>query len=186
MAPNKVTAMLGSFVTIVALAAVASAETPEPRRGGFFVGFGVGGGIARPDAGVDYEGGGTGSFRIGYAPMDEFTIGLESVSWVSSVNGVDWTFSVAGAGGTYYPGNTGFFGKLGVGLASIEAKVSSVSVSESGFGVLAGTGFEQRLTRKFALGIEVDYAYLNVGDDIDSASVINGNVIFNWYWSHAE
>lgn len=181
-------------VVAIALIAQAAGEVSAQRehsRHGLFVGFGLGGGAARPDSDVDFEGGLTFNLRAGYAPMDELTVGLEAATWykeveVLGVGTVDWTFSVVSAGVTYYPGNMGLFFKGGLGIATVDASFSagglSVSASESGFGLLGGGGYEFRLTEKFALGGEFDVAYLNV-DSFDSALFYGVNVMFNWYWS---
>ena len=123
---------------------------------------------------------------MGYAFSNELVLGLESFAWVSEIEGVDWTFNVVGPGVTFYPGNTGFFVKGVVGYASIEASVGNFSVSEGGFGLTAGGGYEIRLTTKFAMGLEADYSYLNLGEDLTSGSIVDGLLTFNWYWSDAQ
>jgi hypothetical protein len=93
---------------------------------------------------------------------------------------------------TFYPGNVGFFVRGGVGFGSVsfEAQLDegplagfTLNKDETGLGLLAAAGYEVRLSRKFALGPQVDYAYLFVGGDlVDSANFVNGSLQFNWYW----
>ncbi len=97
---------------------------------------------------------------------------------------------MAGPGVTYYPGNNGFFVKGAIGVGTVDAEadigIATVSTSDSGFGLITALGWEARLTRKFALGIEGIGSFLNVSDNLDGTSFIGANLIFNWYWSHAQ
>jgi len=158
-------------------------------RGGFFIGFGVGGGAATPDTDIDYEGGATANLRGGWALKDDLTLGLESSLWWKEEGGVTVTFSATTAGVTYYPGNVGFFVKAGAGLGSIELSASSggttVTATETGFALLTGVGYEHRMTTKFALGVEGNYSYLNVVDELSGTNFLGAALIFNWYWQRS-
>ena len=74
-------------------------------------------------------------------------------------------------------------GGVGVGTMEFASESGGVrfSASDDGFGFLLGTGYEWRLTRKFALGPEVDYSYANVNDDI-SLNYVNFSAGLNWYF----
>jgi len=170
--------------------AYAFAGSHPQSRNGFFIGFGLGGGNAGIKNGDNRKTGGAGIFRIGYAVKEDLVFGLESSGWTKSETdmGVDLTltFSVATFGVTYYPGNQGLYIKGGIGFASSswEAAMGNAKAtySDHGFGLLGGAGYEFRLTDKFALGPEVDFAYLNVGGVVESANFVSGHLMLNWYW----
>jgi hypothetical protein len=172
------------FVAIFALMVAGSADAGdyENNRKGFLVGFGVGGGSAKLDSDLDTESGPMGAFRIGFAVSNEVAIALESTAWSKEVDGVTITFSGAGPGVTYYPGTSGVYGKLAVGVGKVEASFGGLTFSESGSAFIGGVGYETRLTRKFALGGELDATFLSI-DGLDGTNFIGVNLMFNWYWS---
>ena len=188
--------LLTALVVAGLILTAATADATQPHdRNGFFIGFGLGGGSAsltNSDGESDSDGGGTGQFRIGGAVTPQLTLGLESASWTHTYSeaGVDftWTFSVGTFGATWFPiVDQGFFvrGGLGFGRAQADLAVGSVrvSASEGGLGLLAATGYEWRLTRKFALGPQVELTHIAIGgDEIDSITVVDGALQFNWYW----
>ncbi|NIO00859.1 MAG: autotransporter domain-containing protein [Candidatus Latescibacteria bacterium] len=169
-------------------------------RTGFFIGFGGGGGSATFQDAGSRTGGAVGNFRIGYAVAPNLTIGLESSAWLKreeyGVVGLGsatatWVFSVATFGATFFPGNNGPYIKAGVGFgtASVETEATifglgtgSLKIDDSGFGILGAVGYEARLTPKFALGPEIEFAYMNVGGDLQSANYVSGSLMFSWYW----
>jgi len=178
-------AVLALALTIPAPAM--AGQWPHEREG-IMLGFNVGGGSAGVtvlDINSDRESGFGGGGRIGYAFNPQWVLGLEGDVWTKEVDGETWTFSVGGPAGTYYPGGGGFFVRGGIGVGSIEYKVVSGSVtltaSDNGFGFLLGTGYEWRLTRKFALGPEIDYGYGKIQDDV-SLNYLNATVGLNWYF----
>ncbi len=163
----------------------------EPHaRTGFYIGFGVGAGNAGIKNGADRETGADGMFRLGWAVRHDLVIGYEGSAWTRTENqfGIDVTstFSVSVLAVTYYPNNHGIFLKAGIGFAraTLEAAQGSLKVSndDDGLGLLGALGFEWRLTRKFAMGPEVQFAYLDVGGLVDAANYIDGLLTFNWYW----
>jgi outer membrane autotransporter protein len=104
----------------------------------------------------------------------------------------DLTLSAVTFGVTYFPGNMGFFVRGGLGFASADATVAletggvfdvSGESVDTGLGILAATGYEWRLTDKFALGPQVELVYLAIdGDLVENAVVVDGSLQFNWYW----
>ena len=183
--------VIGLFVSY---SQTAIAEPKPHDRNGFFIGFGLGGGSGGMEDVDDRKGGGVGNFRLGYAITPEVTIGLESSAWIwqEEQSGIDLmvSFSVATFGATYWPGNKGVYLKGGVGFGtvsfeeSVETSLGTLKLEndDSGFGLLGAVGYEWRLTKKFALGPEVDFAYLNVGGDVGSANYVAGTLMLNWYW----
>lgn len=52
----------------------------------------------------------------------------------------------------------------------------------NGWGFSTAAGYEWRLTHKFAMGLEIEYAYIDVGGSFASANWFVGSWQFNWYW----
>lgn len=172
-----------------AAAGPASAAKYPPDRHGFMIGFGVGGGSAGIKDGDQREGSVTGNFRIGYALRPDLVLHYEGAAWTKTFDetagDVTWTFSTSAAALTYYPPETGLFlrGGIGLGTANVELKANGVKISDSetGFGLLVAAGWEFRLTQKFALAPQVEFAYQKL-DTLDSSNFFDGGLGFNWYW----
>lgn len=197
------TAAVVAALAVLTLAGAAHAGKPHNRTG-FFIGFGLGGGGASWDwktGGSENEGSGVGNFRIGGAVKPNLVLHLESSAWVkqwdvvalgAKVGEAELTLSAATFAATYFPGNMGFYVRGGFGFASANAKVTidtgqtfdvSGESTDTGLGLLAATGYEWRLTDKFALGPQAELVYLGIdGDLIDNALIIDGSLQFNWYW----
>ena len=181
---------LAALTAALALGSAGIAQAgPWPHeRDGVVLGFNLGAGTAGVNVtGVDSgrEGGFAAGFRVGYAFTPELAVGLDGTYWSKDVDNETWTFDVGGASLTYYPGAKGFFVRGGIGAGSAEYATESGGVtftaSDDGFGFLLGTGYEWRLTRKFALGPEVDYSYAKVSNDF-SLNYVNFTVGLNWYF----
>jgi hypothetical protein len=182
----------GTFLSVIALVlllpASASAGQWPHERDGIVLGFSLGGGSAGVtvfNVSSDRESGFGGGGRIGYAFNPEWAAGLEGNGWTKEVDGESWTFSVGGPAVTFYPGGGGFFVRGGLGVGSIEVAFESgpvtVTASDDGFGFLVGAGYEWRLTRRFALGPEISYAYAKIDDEL-SLNYVNTTVGLNWYF----
>ena len=97
------------------------------------------------------------------------------------------SLSVATFGVTFFPGNMGLYARGGIGFGSANSETEfgdlTLSTTDTGFAFLVATGYEFRLSDKFALGPQVEFAYLGLdGEIIDTAHVVNGSLQFNWYW----
>jgi len=176
----------------VALASVVSpvrAGTHPPTRNGFMIGFGLGGGSLTVENADKREGGLAVNFRIGYSVRQDLVLHFEGSDWSRSFDeaggNVTWNFSVGTAALTWFPGNNGFFVRGGVGFATASAELERdnlhISSDENGLGLLAAAGYEWRLSRKFALGPQVEYVYEDL-DSLGSSNAVNGALAFNWYW----
>lgn len=188
---------LGSIIPMFAasvwllcgLAEQASATTHPADRNGFMIGFGVGGASLGIKDGGSREGSVTGNFRIGYAVRTEVVLHYEGNAWIKTFSegfgDVTWTFSTSTFAVTYFPGNAPIFlrGGIGFGTANVEVKTQGVKVSDSetGLGLLVAAGGEWRLTKKFALAPQVEFAYQDL-DTLGSSNMIGGGLGFNWYW----
>ena len=188
MRANRYGLIVLAAVAVLATASSAQAGKWPHERDGFVLGFNLGGGTAGVNfTGVDSdrEGGFAGAGRVGYAFTPELAVGLEGNFWTKEVDNETWSFDVGAASLTYYPGAKGFFVRGGVGVGTMEFQTESNGVtftaSDDGFGFLVGAGYEWRLTRKFALGPEVDYSYGKVNDDV-SFNMVNFTAGLNWYF----
>jgi hypothetical protein len=182
---------------------IAGTALAEPHtRNGLCLGLGFGlQSVSWSDANGDrnVEGSGTGNARAGYAIRPDLVLGLEFWGWAKEYEiGID-TLSVpvhirltaTTVGVTYFPGNTGFYMRLGAGIAYGRAEVSappSVDVAaagvetDTGIAVALAPGYEWRLTPKFALGGQMDLVYLGLSGALENAFGYGVNAQFNWYW----
>jgi hypothetical protein len=182
--------VLAVAVLAVALSAGA-ARSADHQRGGFFIGFNLGAGTAgiSSDLGdTEREWGGAANFRLGAAIKSDLLLGADFSAWAKEEDGTTVTLSTYLVAVTYYPGDEGFFLRGGIGFGSTSFEVDfggglTQTKDESGFALAGAAGYEWRLTRKFALGPQVEFTYLNIGGDlIDTANYFNGTLGFNWYW----
>ena len=175
-------------LTVILMAAPASAGSWPNERDGFMIGFNLGGGNAtvRPEGGAEYsEGGAAAAFRLGWAFNNQFVIGLESNAWAGQSDiGTDLTLSTYLLNFTWYPGAKGWFLRAGFGGGTREHSGTfagqTVSISDSGGGFGLGAGHEWRLTRKFALGMAFDFVAMDL--DEEDFDYLNFTVQFNWYF----
>ncbi len=180
-------ALVAAWITSGAPAAHAGAWPHD--RNGFMIGFGVGGGSLGIEDGDEREGSGLGNFRIGYAVRPDLVLQLETEGWTKqfddALGEVTWSFSVAAVALTWYPGAQGAYlrGGVGVGVADAELDLGNVTISgdESGLGIAAAAGYEWRLTRKFALGPEAQFFWMDL-EELGSANVLGGTLNLDWYW----
>jgi len=184
---------LGSAVALATwvCAGAAFAGSHAQDHHGFFLGFNLGAGTAEVSSGgesSDREWGGAGNFRLGGAVKNDLLIGGEFTGWTKDKDGTTVSLSTALFAVTYYPGNQGFFlrGGMGFGSSHFEQDVAGGykrSKDETGFALAGAAGYEWRLTRKFALGPQVEFNYLNIGGDlVDTANFFDATLGFNWYW----
>lgn len=195
--------MRGKFATVLVLCIIclasftvpALAERPH-NRDGFFIGFGLGGGSAHWKGADDRSVGGVGNFRIGYAVSPNLTFGLESCSWVKresagAAGGLTLIYNVSTFGATYFPWNSGAYIKGGMGYSTASFEdvgflpglgENKFQIDQTGFGILAAAGYEWRLTRKFAIGPEIDVVYLRLGDPFHDANYASVTLMMDWYW----
>ncbi|MDH3197212.1 MAG: autotransporter outer membrane beta-barrel domain-containing protein [Candidatus Krumholzibacteria bacterium] len=203
---SRYAALAATLATLV-LTGAAHAGKPHDRTG-FFIGFGFGGGSASwdwkdPDWGSPDEWSGIGNFRIGGAVKPNLVLHLESSAWVKQwdvvdgssggkIGEADLTLSAVTFAATFFPGNMGFYLRGGLGFATANATFSLGSAgglsvkaesTDTGLGLVAATGYEWRLTDKFAMGPQVELVFLGIdGDLIDNALFVDGSLQFNWYW----
>ncbi len=189
---KSIVAVAVAVLTVSSMHSVSWAGSHPHERNGFFLGFNLGGGSAdvsfKGFESDGREGGGNANFRLGGAIKNDLLLGAESLAWAKDQDGSTVSLSMLNFAVTYYPGDMGFFLRGGIGFASSSFETDlggglTLSKDESGFGMAAAMGYEWRLSGKFALGPQVEFAYLNIGGDlVDTANFFDATLGFNWYW----
>ena len=159
---------------------------------GFFLGFNLGAGTAQIKSdgeSSDHEWGGAGNVRLGGAVKNNLLLGAEFTGWTKDQDGSTVSLSTALFAVTYYPAQgSGFFVRGGMGFGSSHFSLDlgngfTKSKDETGFALALASGYEWRLTKKFALGPQVEFNWLDIGGDlVDTANFFDATLGFNWYW----
>ncbi len=164
----------GCLVAVIVLFAASTASAGHPQeRQGFWIGFG--GGYGSADASCDdceggeREGSFTGFVKLGGTLNERVLLGFEGNGWIKEQEGITLTLGSATGTVTFYPqASSGFFLKGGVGLSFVDTdfKVGSLSVtvSKTGWGVLAGLGYDLRVGSNVSLTPCVNFYYGQPGD----------------------
>ena len=181
-----------SFLVLCACAALAipslahAGPWPQTRAQSWFVGFAAGGGSAGVEVegfDTDREAGPGGSFRAGYNFTDQLGLGLETNAWTKEEDDIQLSFSTACATLYFYP-EAGLILRGGVGFGTstveLEQPGPDFTADESGFGLTVGAAYDFRVTRTFAIGPQVDFAWMTL-DGVE-ANYINGGLSFTWYF----
>lgn len=187
MSRKLVFAMAFVSAILMSFASLASAGTHPQDHTGWSIGFGVGGGSAGLDIdGIgtsDREGGGLGNFRLGYALNPQLSLAFEGSAWSKSENGTTVTFGASTLGVAFFP-SEGLVLRAGAGLGTTTVSSSSgsttLTASESGFGLHGGIGYDFRVARTFAIGPQFDYGYATF--DGGSSNWFGVGLNFNWYF----
>jgi hypothetical protein len=191
----------GALMIACASGPVASEAAPHTRTG-FCAGIGFGmESVSWTDEDGDRgaEGSGATNARVGWAIKPDLVLGLEFWGWAKDYEigthtlpvPVDVKLAATTLCVTYYPGNAGFFARLGAGYAygrigveppSSVTEVPAVKESKGGLAVDIAPGYEWRLSERFALGAQGDIVYLGLGEPLENAFGYGLSAQFNWYW----
>ncbi len=159
-------------MTLVAIPVGASAQAP-----GRFLASG-GGGYGSADASCDdcvgeRQSGTAGYFRLGYSVTSKLVLGVEANVWTKrdSLGEASATLFFSGVSATaaFYPDTTGFFVRGGAGLAMsrLDVRLDDSSLREdlgSGFGILAGLGYDIPISRRLSITPGVNFWHGQIGD----------------------
>jgi hypothetical protein len=146
-------------VLMLMLAAPASGQDPDERRG-FWIGFGLGGGhLGCGDCSDEPGGGFSGHLKLGGTPNRRILVGFETVFWAKHDDEIDATLSYGNSSAIvqFYPGErSGFFLKGGLGVAYSELEVDlggglTLRETESGLGASFGVGWDARVSRNMSI-----------------------------------
>jgi hypothetical protein len=151
-------------VGIVMFASTLWADHPQERQG-FWIGFGGGYGSADVSCDACDNGGREGSFtgflKLGGTLNKRVLLGVEGNAWVKEQDNLSlgsFTGTV-----TFYPqASSGFFLKGGVGVSYIDTAFREESPStpaRTGWGVLAGIGYDLRVGRNISITPSVNFYY---------------------------
>jgi len=162
----------------------ARAAHPQERQG-FWIGFGAGYGSASLDCdGCDTsnrEGSVTGFLKLGGTLSKQVLLGVEGNAWAKDQEGVRLTLGNFSGTLTVYPqASAGFFLKVGAGLAYFDTSVTegavTTSVNKTGFGFLAGAGYDLRVGQNVSITPCVNYYYGRPGNVTIAGELVFGSL----------
>jgi hypothetical protein len=157
----------------LSLATPAAAQHAQTRQG-FWGGVGAGWGSMGLSCdgcdGLDRTGSYTGYLALGGTIRPNVLVGAEFNGWTKSEDGATVRLANASAAAYWYPMvQSGLFLKAGAGYSRLSADDGIVSVSDDGFGVLAGMGYDVRVAR--TTSITPVFNYFRGGFEGGSADV---------------
>lgn len=138
------------------------------------------GSMAQTSQGVstDRESGSGGTFRLGYAINPKFALGLENNSWFKSYPNAIVAFGTSTVAVSFFPAQ-GLVLRGGIGAGYGGGAGDGLS-GEVGVGWTAGTAYEFRVARSFAIGPQIDYAHVSF--EFDEINYVNVGLSMNWYF----
>lgn len=158
----RISALIG--ILVVCSTTQGQAQTRH-RHDGFWIGFGIGGGV-NTAANLDdsQRGGGAAYLRLGGTLSQKWLLGGELSLWgrqedtLLGDNSVSLMRSNVTFTAMFFPSeNGGFFLKGGLGGANVELQVGGLKVSEQGLGTTLGAGYDVRLGRNLYLTPNLDF-----------------------------
>jgi hypothetical protein len=168
----------------------------EPRRGSWYIGFGIGSGAASVTDSTgtydfgEYVGGGATTmslnFRVGATVTPKLLLGLDvmGIRAASSSSGVSLGLqsNVYDVAATFFPMEKGFYVKGGVGLSALVADGGGASSTWKGYDVMAGLGYCWWLGRTFNLSANLEANKSWYGSNgPDSTQAVNLFLGFDWF-----
>jgi hypothetical protein len=172
------TLLRSSIVVAVLLlfATVLEAQHPQVRKG-FWIGFGIGYGSAKPTCDscgpTTSEGSWTGHIRLGGTMSPHVLLGGDIDAWTKSESGGTLSLGNVTAAVYYYPTPTsGLFLKGGIGGSAFNGDFGGVSADGAGYGITLGAGYDLRVGTNVSLTPVANLMWGNVGDIKSSGSVV--------------
>jgi hypothetical protein len=178
-----------SFAMLLGPVTTFAGSYPQKHHG-FFMGFNAGAGAADvrfTEGQSERVSGGAANVRIGGAVVNNVLLSAELTGWVRRDDGHPVGIGNALFALTYFPVG-GLFFRAGMGWGDthfMERTPKGIAESKDEVGTAFGlaAGYEWRITKKFALGPQVEYNWVNIGGElIDKASYASTTLGFNWYW----
>jgi len=175
------TALLLAGLSIIVVQPASGQDKPQTREG-FFIGFGLGwGSLGCDDCGGEREGGFSGYLKLGGTVNEKLLLGFETNGWTKEEEGVRLSHANGSAVAYFYPQpESGFFIKGGLGVSNLDLGVSGFgSASETGFGLIAGLGYDARVGAMFSLSPYANYLYGSF--DGGSTNVLQAGLGLTWH-----
>ncbi len=146
-----------SVVAAVVLTAGCLTAQEGPRRSGFWISGGLGGGVAPYDMYDDAESASLAFYiRLGGTPSESVALGFESIMWgLQDYGRSNSTFTVM-----VYPGKREFFVKGGMGLGFVDFQRAE---DQTGYGMTLGAGWDMRLPASLYVTPNLDLMLTVVG-----------------------
>lgn len=150
------------------------AQTPREHRG-FWIGFGLGGGVNVTESLDDATlAGGAAYLRLGWTLSQRLLLGAEGIGWNRERDDENLSRGNGTATLLFYPSRSGgLFLKGGIGGASVSVSVeengATTTTSKGGFGATAGLGYEIRLASNFYLTPAFDWLFQAFDADSDTS-----------------
>lgn len=147
----------GLSALLTALLATTAFAQQSQAREGFWIGGGMGyGSMGMSCEGcgdIDREGGASGYFKLGGTLRPNILLGVEGNAWRKSEGTLTLTMGNFSGAAYWYPMVTsGLFIKGGVGYSTLRLDDDTVGdASDSGFGLLAGLGYDVRVGRNLSI-----------------------------------
>ncbi len=146
--------LLAVCALLLGSAGAAQAQDAQVRQG-----FWIGGGMGYGSMGLscdgclefEREGGFSGYLKLGGTLRPNVLLGVETNGWTKSEGGATVSMGNLSGAAYWYPAPaSGFFVKGGLGYSVLDAD-GIVESRESGFGLLAGLGYDVRVGRNLSL-----------------------------------
>lgn len=141
-----------ALALLASLSFPAIAQSNPQTRQGFWISFGFGAGSLGCEDCDDRLNGVNFNLRAGGTLSQRLLIGGEVNGWTKTQDDATLTVTNVGPVLLFYPSaQGGFFLKGGLGLATTELELGSLTIEEEGVGLTLGLGYDARVGRKFAL-----------------------------------
>jgi hypothetical protein len=128
-------------------------------------------------------------YRLDYVTAPGVMMGLDLKNWTASDSGLSRSLRVFTATLTKFPAGRGFFVRGGAGVCTTSQETtvfdasgvsSTVTQEDGGFAVSAATGYELRIRKNFALGLEAEYSHLGMAQQ--GGYLTTGILHLGWTW----
>jgi hypothetical protein len=137
------------------LATTAFAQQAQTRQGMWFgggLGYGSLGLSCEGCGDIDREGGMSGYAKVGGTLRQNILLGGETNVWTKDEGGARVTMASLSGAAYWYPMTTqGLFVKAGAGWSNLSVGSGGLTADDSGFGILAGLGYDVRVARNLSL-----------------------------------
>lgn len=174
MSSRSIARPLAAALAAFLLSTSTLAAQDAPRRDGFFIGFGLGGGGGELSGDVDAEGG-VGYLTLGGTLSQKVRLAGDFTAFVPEED-EDASYGTSTVAVLFYPSARGnFFMKGGVGASTVSFKGPGPDGTGVGFGAIWGAGYDFRIGKNFSITPQLSFFGGQTGDVEDE----DGNVIAN-------